>query len=465
MENPDDPIELELVLDALVRRPNDATLRSVVTRAAKLLKSESTEQTSYGSDHWLGGRIAGLVVIADGGRPRDLEAVPSGQLRFLERRLREVEKRLEQALAEPLLAAPDHGSGWISPSTLVDRVNRLVHPPGPADVVAALLRLHPDGREEAATDLKTDGEVAAALRYALGGHARPADVVTASWWVGAGRARAPFADDPLLAEAGLNAAGQSGPACPVPIAVVTPRRIDDGYGPPVTVKDVDFRIECPGQQSETDPDVLQPTTMVTFHDPDRDPTCSAREWFGWAATTVLADADHFLVEGLPRLVSSAADGYISSSYDDQDILDALAHHPGRFGRLAATAIAIGLSVHRPEDRVRAVDLVIDAAQGRCPPEAIGRGLADLSGVWTANRVATGLRTASAAGASAAVVDILGVALPSLDRRHPGLSSLLDVLSDDLARTGTPLRPALRDWLHGFTGTSRSAHTARAILSR
>ena len=81
---------------------------------------------------------------------------------------------------------------------LVDRIaerTRTTSTPDVYDQVQAILRLAPDGREEATRRMDdVEGELARAVRYALGGDS---DAIgpTAALWVAAARTRAPFDDD------------------------------------------------------------------------------------------------------------------------------------------------------------------------------------------------------------------------------------------------------------------------------
>jgi hypothetical protein len=62
------------------------------------------------------------------------------------------------------------------------------------------------------------------------------------------------------------------------------------------------------------------------------------------------------------------------------------------------------------------------------------------------------------------VDLLTHLLPQLPTDHRGLTTLLDVLRDELIRLGRPVTdPALTQWLGGFSGSSAASRTARLLL--
>lgn len=118
--------------------------------------------------------------------------------RFLFQRLEGIALIVHQRASLPLLSAPTHRGGWIDPRGLVMRLRSWAEfgaRVDSTDFSLALLRLAPEGREEALSGLKgLTSEAANALRHALG--AKNIKVgKTAALWVAAARARAPFLDD------------------------------------------------------------------------------------------------------------------------------------------------------------------------------------------------------------------------------------------------------------------------------
>ena len=67
---------------------------------------------------------------------------------FLSARVREVAEAVAARQPFVSLAAPTHAGGWIDPAILVKRL-RAEPPPSTLDLVAAILRLAPDGRDAA----------------------------------------------------------------------------------------------------------------------------------------------------------------------------------------------------------------------------------------------------------------------------------------------------------------------------
>ena len=135
-----------------------------------------------------------LDILGDPVQPADPDHPAQ---RFVARRISEV-----RTSTAPLLATPDLPGGWVSPAAFVERLAQNPHPRH-HDLIAALLRLHPDGRDAAA---RAAGTLPAAARFALDGVEpnrrllRSGREGPASWWVAAERSRAayPAAEAPQL---------------------------------------------------------------------------------------------------------------------------------------------------------------------------------------------------------------------------------------------------------------------------
>ncbi|MBO3706165.1 MAG: hypothetical protein J5X21_07125 [Candidatus Accumulibacter sp.] len=133
-----------------------------------------------------------------------------GAMRFIDRRLRELARHLDRHGALVPLATPTHARGWLDARVFVQRLAGYQSParqPLFTDLLQALLRLAPDGRQEAlATATTLQGAWAPAVRWALGGDTGPgaADGRHAAIWIAAGRARCPDGDlSAALAPLGL----------------------------------------------------------------------------------------------------------------------------------------------------------------------------------------------------------------------------------------------------------------------
>ncbi|WP_238010651.1 DUF6493 family protein [Dactylosporangium sp. AC04546] len=340
-----------------------------------------------------------------------------------------------------LLATPTGPAGWLDPGVFVARLAGWDGAPHRHDLVAALLKLHPDGRPEAlraARDLP--GDAGAAARYALGGP--PAPVGDPAVWIAAARGRAPLGDDAHLLAAGLDGAGQ-GRAARYEL-VMTPH--DHGYWAPSLAVHPVPAPAAPDQPTVVPPERRGPDLMA--------------DWLPWAAQVWPHDAEPFFAAEVQEVVHAS----FSTSRGTPPILDALRTHPGRLGPLSAAVLAAGMTTAEAGDRARAAEAFAALVPpGRLDPGVLADAMVVLAGHATANRWAGTLRDS---GAPAAVVDVLARLLPQLPRDHHGLHALLTTLHEEVVRTG--IRPpglagGLTDWLAGFTGSSKAARTARALL--
>ena len=329
LEDASDPIELELVLDRLARTTDPAVLAPLQKRAWARVRSG---QADYDGDAWLAGQLARIVVGAVDGRMPLVD--PSDQVaRFLHDRLAEVSDVVAgRRLAGPLLATPDHGHGWISAEILLERVRAAGPSVRRIDLIAALLRLHPTGRESALQQADVPGEIGAVLRYALGGpDARPTDVVDHGLWVAASRARAPFDVDPVLVSAGLDAPGQGRPLG-AELRLHHQFSGSDRYW--------ESEVVVPGARSAGT--VRDQPTAVRSADSRDSWQRHEFTWVPWTASVWPHDADHFLIGSLEHVRAGVAFGWPGST----GALRTLLGHPGRMGPLAAAALAFGLSAAR-----------------------------------------------------------------------------------------------------------------------
>jgi hypothetical protein len=261
-------------------------------------------------------------------------------------------RRIDDAMASrgALVATPERRAGWITPGTLVERLQRATVTPSLHDLVAALLRLGTSGRTEALPAMTERGalvgEVAAVVRYALG--APPHfPVATSALWVAAGRSRAPVSVDTWLVDQGLVGAGRSHPLDARPVFGERAYSWQDRSG-------------------------LHSSTYATWSIPLTDvraggteePTACGRtsvtggrwdleEYVGWGATTWPHDAEHFLLDGCDPVFEVARSTEVR--HDAVRVLAALGRHEGRLGPLATTTLAAGLSAGKADQRVFAVD--------------------------------------------------------------------------------------------------------------
>jgi Family of unknown function (DUF6493) len=421
--------QLERALDALARmgvdRPADLERRtsSLRRRAAALAERaparELVEAWLDGvpaPDRWLRRRGRGLSVA----------------------RLRELAVQVAERRAQPLLATPTHAGGWVDPRVLVARLER-VRSPGSHDLIAALCRVAPDGRDPGAVP---DGPAAGVVRYALGGP--PPD----------------DADPALLCAARLGR--ELDRAEP-------PGRYTVHSGP----WSVHVRIDLGPIDLEMARDVPALRIAIRAHPPYPDYT----EWAPFPEWTPFrrdpADALRATLDTSAPLEEVALvrpAGHQQLWAHGGAGLLALALEPDRpLGDLGALAVTRALA-GEPSERAAALDAAIAAiADGRLDGPTLGAPARTLleANLIVPTRLAPALRTVAAESAlHAEVVRVaLEHAVAIVPARH-GAHALLDALNELAAeaRAGIEL-PAARSALSAIGGSGKAAKLARQLLER
>ncbi|WP_332642672.1 DUF6493 family protein [Aeromicrobium sp.] len=441
LEDASDVGELEAVMALLAVGGAEAALEPLRKRAKAVVARGP--RTDIG-DAWLPGQVARLVlgVLGDPAPPAHPDHPAQ---RFVARRLAEV-----CTSTAPLLATPDLSGGWVSPTAFVERLTQNPQPRH-HDLIAALLRLHPEGRDEAARAMA--GSLPAAARFALDGIEptrrllRSGREGPASWWIAAERSRAPYAASEapqLTGDIKTHTWQENG----------RPRR--SWYAR--------FAVTTTNTNRPADD---QPTELQAQTSDQWGGGYTSRYLGDWIPTLAAIwphDAEHFLaLTCIPVLESPS---WTETAHDVPRTLDALARHPGRMGTLAAATLAAGISASQRDHRLHAVDAFLDLIpSGRIASSEVATVMARNAQAWPSTRWAESLTSiAQAPGGPPATVDLLTQLLPQLPADHRGLNRLLEVLRDELIRLGRrPTDPALTRWLADFSGTSAAAKTARLLL--
>ena len=434
LEDASDAFELEMVLASLVGPGVEEALAPLRKRARTVVaRGPQTDQ----GDAWLPGQVARLVLqILSEPAPKAKPDRPAQ--RFVVRRIAEI-----RASSAPLLATPDLAGGWVSPAALVERLARNPQPRH-HDLIAALLRLHPDGRAEA---LGSASNLPAAVRFALDGHEpdRRFREGPESWWVAAERSRAGYGAEEFPELAG---------------EMVTHTWEERGRERRTTYARFAVTTRDTGRTS-----VDRPTALKAGTDRRRfDDGWALADWVPTLAAIWPHETEHFLVLTCRPVLESP--DYTERGHDVPRVLDALAKHPGHMGTLASATLASGLSANQRDHRMHAVDAFLDlVVTGRITPRELAAVMARHAPAWPANRWAESLAAvAQAPGGSSVTVDLLTHLLPQLPADHRGVNQLLVLLRDQLIRLDRRVTdPGLAAWLGGFTGSSAAARTARLLL--
>ncbi|MBO2453260.1 hypothetical protein J4573_39625 [Actinomadura barringtoniae] len=146
------------------------------------------------------------------------------------------------------------------------------------------------------------------------------------------------------------------------------------------------------------------------------------------------------------------------------VLLALAEGEGPAGQAMATALALGLTAKRTEERAGATDAVITlCARRQLPATDLGTAIATLvdSGQAKLNRVSSALTETARAGAYADVLAVTAAALPTLlpapgERSPTGLAELLALAAESAQNTGT--RPEIK----GLAGLATRGGSSRLV---
>lgn len=435
MENASDALEFEVVLAALATASGSEALAPLRKRARQVADRGAQSEPDAGRLSELLARL----VLTRLGEPTSTGEPGTPALRFVVRRVEE----LGQTVA-PLLATPDLPGGRVSPAALVERLQRNPHPRH-HDLIAALLRLHPDGRAGFGA-----ANVSPAVRYALDRTEPPKRLLRngrpgpTSWWVAAERSWAPYGP---------------GTAPHLQSEVRTHTWAEGGRER--TLRYAHFAVQSSGRGPAADD---QPTELPTSSRQHQWGDSGFGDWVSTIAAIWPLDAEHFLaIAGLSTLESGSS---TEVAHDVPRVLDALARHPGHMGALAVHALAAGISATRRDYRFHAVDAFVDLVPtGRIATSDIASVLAKHAEAWPASRWTESLTAiGQAPGGSPVVLELLTVLLPQLPLGHRGLNSLLDLLRDQTIRHGAMVTdPFLLHWLGEFSGTSPVARTAAQLL--
>jgi hypothetical protein len=456
--------DVERVLDAVGRLPADRSpgferLTAPLAKRARTILGRRERVPFNGFDAradiaavllaWAAGEL-----VAPAERHR---SVDPGAGRFLSARAHEVAAAAADGRPFPSVAAPTHRGGWIDPAVLVARLAD--HGPASTlDLVAAILRLAPDGRAAALGGAAgLDGEPGAVARYALGGHETIGP--TGAWWVAAARVRAPGQDDLAVEERHPGLGPGAGRAARVRLVVRDAKSFYSRFA---------LEIEpALGESTSVElPTVLMLRTMSLFSWSGRSEPAMLR----WMATIQPGDRETWSATGSLPIARNL--DWWSAEWANRAYLEPFVDAVTPIGPHARTLIGIALGAKEAGERGLAGDVAsLGLADGRITAGTLAEGLCaaaalacDRPNRWTLSLADV---AAGSEDHAAAVAEALGRTLPALADRPPAkLVPLLRLLDELLARTGGRATDAARPPLAALAAAGgQAARLARSIQAR
>ena len=394
-------------------------------------------------------------------------------LGFMADRTRQLGRRVQQGRAMPLLSAPTHRGGWLSPPAFVERLvawQQTGTELETFDLVQAFIRLAPDRREEALMNSKRlVGHVRQVVRFALG--AEPETTIDEArqhpaLWIAAGRGR-----DPSMSLADL-LPKIDGPDTLVPAvydwrAIYRPEALDRHAQWHLKIKlDVTPAIGSEGYRPH------MPTLKLHFS-----------AWGLSGVTTCIGAAMHRVWPLNPDptfatgavVIAKELDAPASTLRRTTEFLEPLFAPQTCFSELAQLLVAVSLLAKDSGLKGYATDALIALIEdGRCVGDELGCVFRRLliSDAVKCNRLAEQLGevarvTPLHAHVCSRIVQTMFNDVASLpngllpnDAHH-----LLAPLLEWLVELDEPLREATRGVLATVTGSSKTAKLAKGLLAR
>lgn len=458
--------DVERVLDAVgtlgADKPEQfARLTAPIAKRARtiLARRESYPLTGFDSRADI---AAVLLAWATGELAKPDSAHPSvdpGAGAFLSARAREVAVAVAGGRSFVAVAAPTHLGGWIDPVLLVQRLAAR-QPASRLDLVAALLRLAPDGRDGArGSAAGLAGEVGAVVRYALGGDEQIGSA--AAWWVAAARVRAPGQDDMAVENRHPRLGPDAGRAARIRLRLIETVGWSTELVPALVIE--------PPPPTRTSVDL---PTVLMLHDP------SSFSWTGssgpamfrWIATVQPGYREVWSAIG--SLLMGRNVDWWSAEWANRAFLEPFLDPVTPIGPHARALLSIALGAKEAGERGLATDVVrLALGDGRLTGLDLAEGLTATVAVACdrPNRWALSLADIAAAsdGHAASVAEAIAITLAALVARPPAkLVPLLRLLDELLAGSGTAPAEDARVPLERVAATGGQAgRLARSILSR
>jgi len=483
------PDDLERVLDGVSRlcaeRPSDFDRLTGPLRKRARKVVENTWPTSL-QGYSVKDAFAGLAIAWLEGElpPVSNRPDPRGVARFIGARVREIAVRVARREAAILLATPTHEGGWIAPIAFVERVREsnaastkanflqslLSKLSGQSqvsvDLLQALLRLQPDGREEALTSAAgLAGEIGDAVRHALGSDTATVGPSTALWFA-ASRARDPWADDPLVSARHR----PSGPGTSVAGKIEFRWRHTESLIQSKTYEHhwAEFDLEPALQfdiskaEGEARIDVGYPTLLM-LSTGSMEPSMMR-----WTSVVWPANRENWFAAGC-RMLGNNLDWW-GAEWGNICYLEPLLEHTTHLDGMAGVLLGLGLAAKETKEGWIAREALVAAVRdGRLDADLLGLIIGRLFS-WdhikiprVAERV---LQAARESTRHAQVIhEAVGKALSMSPPAESGaLGAALDLFYELSILTNSRPAPPLLDFLRTIKGSNRSATMAKKLLS-
>jgi hypothetical protein len=467
LEEPSDPTEIEQVIDGVSRlcdqRPADFEKRAGPLRKRALKKRERATALERGLAMFLLTWVEGIDRFQE-----DPEAMAHGwnQYAFLFHRLKLLGRQVVLGKPVPLLSAPTHAGGWIAPHALVERW--LIRQEAGAemdshDQVLALLRLAPEGRDEARGAAKAiKGEGGAALRFALG------DPLEANpylpLWLAAWRSRQPFGDLPEIEAKFPGFGPDAGLGARYAWAAEAQRKGSGGH----SWTTLELGVQTKPEFGDT---VFGSEMLpILFHRMWATSEEGAKYLIRWAFQLWPANHEAMFARGARRLGISV-DYADANDRDFCAYVEPLAEPYNELRPMACLVLALGLAAQDGALRGHAQDGLIAAiAEGRLDPDELGATMARLldTGLGKFARWAKGLREVARVSRehAHAVADLITRAFHGDPAQAPKeLSALLEVLFELLCETGGRLDDSkARAYLEALSTGGKTRKLVKDVLA-
>jgi hypothetical protein len=466
VELPNDPDEIERMIDGICRlcgeRPADFEARTgqLAKRARHFVKRHVEVKRSVGEVDvrrtisrfildWLGG---GKMEDPPKGRYWDSIFVP---------RLTAISPRIKDGHPFQALSTPTHRRGWLDAQVLVERIitaDGIVRD----DLILALMRLAPDGREQALARLPNNGtETCRAVSYALGGPAPENKPTDFGLWHAAAIARSFGAGDEVMAEH-FGALGDFFRRPRMPWKI-TERRGD-------VYRAYDFSIALDWGPRRTNPEQLTTTLRSAI------PLTNTWGWFvteeaaRWTAHHLPVDLELYF--GATAFALAGNLDWFEAEWGNRFLLEPLLDPDRALTPMPMLCLTIALGAKQAGESGLATDILIAAIEdGRLDGSKLGACMGELmfTGLMKPQRWASTLGEVSRVSALHEQVVRLSIenALAAGGESKPprGLKSLLELYFNLAVSAGESVNnQAARRYLEKLQGSSGQGNIAKALIA-